>query len=281
MTGARVLDPRACELGEGAFWHPERRQAFWFDIMARRLMSTDGAAWDFDRTVTACGWIDRDRLLVASDVALIDFDLRGGSRRDVCALEADRPANRSNDGRADPMGGFWIGTMARDKTPGAGAIHRFHRGELRVIRAGVTIPNAICFAPGGRRGYFSDTKEQRLWTVALDADGWPEGDPQLFLDLSGEGLNPDGAVTDAEGRLWIAQWGAGRVACHAADGSFLRAVDVPAMNPSCPAFMGDRLDRLMVTTAREDLAAPSEDDGRTFVIDAPGAVGRPEPRVVL
>ena len=82
--------------------------------MARRLMSTDGAAWDFDRTVTACGWIDRDRLLVASDVALIDFDLRGGSRRDVCALEADRPANRSNDGRADPMGGFWIGTMARD-----------------------------------------------------------------------------------------------------------------------------------------------------------------------
>ncbi|WP_136651342.1 SMP-30/gluconolactonase/LRE family protein [Paracoccus aeridis] len=281
MTGARVLDPRACELGEGAFWHPERRQAFWFDIMARRLMSTDGAAWDFDRTVTACGWIDRDRLLVASDVALIDFDLRDGSRRDVCALEADRPANRSNDGRADPMGGFWIGTMARDKTPGAGAIHRFHRGELRVIRAGVTIPNAICFAPGGRRGYFSDTKEQRLWTVALDADGWPEGDPQLFLDLSGEGLNPDGAVTDAEGRLWIAQWGAGRVACHAADGSFLRAVDVPAMNPSCPAFMGDRLDRLMVTTAREDLAAPSEDDGRTFVIDAPGAVGRPEPRVVL
>ena len=281
MTGARILDPRACELGEGAFWHPERRQAFWFDIMAHRLMSTDGAAWDFDRTVTACGWIDRDRLLVASDVDLNDFDLRDGSRRDVCALEADRPANRSNDGRADPMGGFWIGTMARDKTRGAGAIHRFHRGELRVIRTGVTIPNAICFAPDGRRGYFSDTKEQRLWTVALDADGWPEADPQLFLDLSGEGLNPDGAVTDAEGRLWIAQWGAGRVACHAADGSFLRAVDVPARNPSCPAFMGDRLDRLMVTTAREDLAAPSEDDGRTFVIDAPGAVGRPEPRVVL
>lgn len=281
MTGARVFDPRACELGEGAFWHPARGQVFWFDIAASRLMSTDGAAWDFDRTVTACGWIDRDRLLVASDTALIDFDLRDGTRRDVCPVEADRPENRSNDGRADPMGGFWIGTMAREKTKNAGAIYRLHRGELRVIRAGVTIPNSICFAPDGRRGYFSDTSEQRVWTVALDADGWPEGEPRVFIDLSGEGLDPDGAVTDAEGRIWIAQWGAGRVACHAPDGSFLRSFDVPATNPTCPAFIGEGLDRLIVTTAREDLAPPTDDDGRTFVIDAPGAVGRAEPRVVL
>lgn len=281
MTGARVFDPRACELGEGAFWHPARGQVFWFDIAASRLMSTDGAAWDFDRTVTACGWIDRDRLLVASDTALIDFDLRDGTRRDVCPVEADRPENRSNDGRADPMGGFWIGTMAREKTKNAGAIYRLHRGELRVIRAGVTIPNSICFAPDGRRGYFSDTSEQRVWTVALDADGWPEGEPRVFIDLSGEGLDPDGAVTDAEGRIWIAQWGAGRVACHAPDGSFLHAFDVPATNPTCPAFIGEGLDRLIVTTAREDLETPTDNDGRTFVIDAPGAVGRAEPRVVL
>ena len=281
MTGARVFDPRACELGEGAFWHPARGQVFWFDIAASRLMSTDGAAWDFDRTVTACGWIDRDRLLVASDTALIDFDLRDGTRRDVCPVEADRPENRSNDGRADPMGGFWIGTMAREKTKNAGAIYRLHRGELRVIRAGVTIPNSICFAPDGRRGYFSDTREQRVWTVALDADGWPEGEPRVFIDLSGEGLDPDGAVTDAEGLIWIAQWGAGRVACHAPDGSFLRSFDVPATNPTCPAFIGEGLDRLIVTTAREDLATPTDHDGRTFVIDAPGAVGRAEPRVVL
>ena len=281
MTGAAILDPRACELGEGAFWHPERGQAFWFDIMAGRLMSTGGAAWDFGRAVSACGWIDRDRLLVASDASLIDFDLRDGSRRDVCALEADRPENRSNDGRADPMGGFWIGTMARDKTRGAGTIYRWHRGELRVIRAGVTIPNATCFAPDGRRGYFADTKEKQVFTVALDPDGWPEGDAEPFIDFTAEGLNPDGAVTDAEGRLWIAQWGAGRVACHAPDGGFLRAIEVPAKHTSCPAFIGDGLDRLMVTTAREDIAEPSDDDGRTFVIDAPGAPGRPEPRVIL
>ncbi|MFD1881793.1 SMP-30/gluconolactonase/LRE family protein [Paracoccus pacificus] len=277
---AVVFDTRVCALGEGAFWHPERQQAFWFDILGRRLL-TPGAEWRFDQMVSACGWLDRDHLLIASETGLLQFDLRDGQSRIVTALEAENPETRSNDGRADPMGGFWIGTMSKTAARRAGGIWRYYRGQLRRIVADITIPNAICFSADGRKGWYADTQEQQVWTLALDPDGWPEAPPQPFLDLRREGLNPDGAVIDDQGRFWNAQWGAARVACYDPAGQFVTAHDVPGLHSSCPAFIGAALDRLMMTTATENIADPGPSDGQTFVIEHPGARGRPEPRVIL
>jgi sugar lactone lactonase YvrE len=95
--------------------------------------------------------------------------------------------------------------------------------------------------------------------VALDADGWPAGEPELFLDLSADALNPDGAVIDADGTTWIAQWGASRVAAYAPDGSFLRAVEFPAPHTSCPAFGGPDLTTLFCTSARQGMDAAALD----------------------
>lgn len=278
---ATVFDPRICELGEGAFWHPERAQAFWFDILGRRLMSQlDGAPleWQFDEMVSACGWIDRDRLLIASETALLRFDLRNGEARRLVALEPDRPENRSNDGRADPQGGFWIGTMSRSAETGQGAIYRFFRGELRQLRAGLSIPNAICFSPDGRLAYFADTAAQTIWSQPLDPDGWPMGQARVFLDLAGTDQFPDGAVTDDQGRFWNARWGSGSVACHAPDGRLLSRLTLPASQPSCPCFAGRDLSRLIVTSAAEGRHGPQ--DGRTWELDPGPARGRPEPRVL-
>ena len=109
-----VFDIRRCELGEGPLWHPERKQLYWFDIPGKRLLTQndDGPQeWHFPGCVSAAGWIDRDTLMIASETALFRFNLETGSKRDIVALESDNPVTRSNDGRADPFGGFWIGTM--------------------------------------------------------------------------------------------------------------------------------------------------------------------------
>ncbi|WP_444455353.1 SMP-30/gluconolactonase/LRE family protein [Rhodobacter capsulatus] len=283
MSGAEVFDPRPCALGEGALWHPLRQELFWFDILAGRLMTQD-RHWDFGEPASAAGWIDAESLLVATASALVQLDLASGRTTPVTPLEADQPQTRSNDGRADPMGGFWIGTMGRKAEPGAGALYRFHAGRLVKLRENMTIPNAICFAPGGRRVYFADTAEARIWTQPLDTEGWPEAEAQVFVDLAPEGLNPDGAVVDAQGALWNAQWGAGRVARYLPDGRFDRALALPVPQTTCPAFGGPGFDRLFVTSAREGLdatalaAAPLS--GQVFTLD-PGTTGCPEPAVRL
>ncbi|WP_269585709.1 SMP-30/gluconolactonase/LRE family protein [Roseibium sp. Sym1] len=275
------FDDRQCTLGEGPLWHPERRQLFWFDILNRQLLSRDNGSprcWQFDEYVSAAGWVSRSELLIASQSKLFLFDLETESARKLCDLEADNPVTRSNDGRADPQGGFWIGTMGINAEPGAGAIYRYYKGELRKLFGDITISNAICFAPDGKTACFSDTATQTIRKVALDADGWPRGAPELFVDLGPEDLNPDGAVFDSEGFLWNAQWGANRVARYDPNGVFVEEVSFPAKQVSCPAFGGADGQTLFATTAAEGLEG--EDEGKTYFAPV-GVRGQTEHRVVL
>lgn len=273
-----IFDARPCELGEGPLWHPLRGELFWFDILNRTLHS-QARSWTFSELVSAASWISRDEVLIASETALFRFDLETGSQARLIGLEADDRKTRSNDGRADPQGGFWIGTMGKIEGPGTpaqGAIYRYYRGELRKLFAPIAIPNAISFPPGGKTACFTDTTTGRVLRVALDAEGWPKGSPETFLDLTAEGLHPDGAVFDADGIFWLAEWGASRVAAYAPDGSFLRAVPFDAPHTSCPAFGGDTL---YCTTALHNMDAAARarhpNAGKTFM--ARGiAQGQPE-----
>lgn len=278
---SEVFDDRQCELGEGPLWHPERGQLFWFDILNKRLMSNENGtqnSWQFDEYVSAAGWVSKTELLIASASMLFLFDLETAASRKLSDLEADNPVTRSNDGRADPRGGFWIGTMGFNAEPGAGSIYRFYKGELRKLFGDITITNAISFSPDGRTAYFADTDRQLLQQIALDEEGWPVGTPALFRDFSEEGLFPDGAVVDSEGFLWNAQWGAGRVARYAPDGGFAGEVSFPAGQTTCPAFGDPDMQTLFVTSAAIGLSG--ESDGKTWSSPT-GVRGQAEHRVIL
>ncbi len=277
-----IYDARPCELGEGPLWHPVRNELFWFDILNRTLHSK-AQSWTFPELVSAAGWISADELLIACETGLFRFNLVSGERTSVA--NAGTAETRSNDGRADRQGGFWFGTMGKKAEKGAGAIWRWYRGEVRQLFPGVTIPNSITFTLDGRAAHFSDTAAGKVMKVALDAQGWPSADPELWLDLDRAGLNPDGAVIDAGGRFWNAQWGAGRVAAYGPDGAFLEAVETPdALQSSCPAFGGANLTTMYVTTALEHLDAEARAkhpaSGQVFAFPNI-AKGLPEPQVLL
>lgn len=274
-----IYDDTVCKLGEGPLWHPQRQELYWFDILGKRL-HRKGHHWQFDRHVSAAGWVDESTLLIASDRDLFRFDLDSGTETRLVPLEADNPATRSNDGRADPQGGFWIGTMGLNAEDGAGAIYRYYKGELRKIFAPMQITNAICFAPEGDTAYFTDTNTQIIKAVTLDADGWPEGEPRAHIDLTGTDFRPDGAVVDESGHLWSAQWGVGRVARYDSDGAEVEAIDLPASQTSCPAFGGPDLSTLYVTSASVGLGKDAQEDGKVFEIETQ-TKGQREHRVIL
>lgn len=282
-----IFDDRICALGEGPMWHPIREQLFWFDILGGKLLSRDASGplvWQFPEMVSAAGWINRDELLIASETAFLRFNITTGAQSHVAALEAENAETRSNDGRADPQGGFWIGTMGKSPAPEAGGIWRLYRGELRRIFKGIAIPNAISFAPGGKSACFADSATGRVMRTALDAEGWPLGAPEVFLDLTAEGLTPDGAVFDRAGVLWLAEWGSARVSAYAPDGTLLRTLPFAAPHTSCPAFGGPGLTTLYCTSALEGMderaRAAYPDAGKTFAATGV-AEGQSEHMVIL
>jgi sugar lactone lactonase YvrE len=283
-----IFDDRVCKLGEGPLWHPVREQLFWFDILGKRLLSqVDGKLleWQFEEHVSAAGWVDRERLLIASETELFTFNVDTRDRAFVHALEADNFVTRSNDGRADPWGGFWIGTMGKYTEPLEGAIYRYHLGEMRRIASKITVSNSICFAPDRSVAYYSDTVTERIMRVPLDAEtGWPFEEPAVHLDLRDGNLHPDGAVTDADGNIWVALWGSAEVACYDPDGELVQRISIPALHTSCPAFGGAELSDLYVTSATAGLSDATRDthahNGRTFVVRGAGR-GSVEPRVIL
>lgn len=279
-----IFDDRRCELGEGPLWHPLRNQLFWFDILGRRLLTQDKTGsrqWEFPQMVSAAGWVSKDDLLIASETGLFRFNLADGTSEPLVTLEADNPQTRSNDGRADPQGGLWIGTMGKKAEQGAGAIYRYYRGQVRKLFPAISIPNSMCFTPDGRTAQFADSPTRRVMRVSLDAQGWPVGEPQVFLSLPPDGPEPDGAVIDAQGVTWLAEWGAARVAAYAPDGSFLRSVAFDAPHTSCPAFGGTTL---YCTSALQGMDAAARmahpDAGKTFMAEKV-AEGQLEHQVIL
>jgi sugar lactone lactonase len=284
-----TLSDERCHLGEGPTYDRATDTAWWFDILEGRLFEARIATGAtrihrLGRMASALARIDAGRQLVVAEDGLYIRSLGGGELTLYRPLEADNVGTRSNDARVHPSGTFWIGTMGRKAEAGVGAIYALHRGEISRLFAGITIPNAICFSPDGALGYFADTKRNELYRVPLDPlTGLPGGAPEVLLCHHGVG-GLDGAIVDADGLIWNARWGGGCVDIYSPQGARLRSLRVPARQPSCPAFVGPDLSRLLVTSAWEHMddaaRAADPDHGRTFLLDA-AARGRPEPDVKL
>jgi sugar lactone lactonase len=284
-----ILCDERCHLGEGPTYDAATDTAWWFDILEGRLFEARLGSGQIrihrlGRMASALARIDAGRQLIVAEDGLYIRSISDGAMTLYCPLEADNPATRSNDARVHPCGTFWIGTMGRTADARAGAIYALHRGAISRLFSDITIPNAICFSPDGALGYFADTAKNELYRIALDpASGLPRGAPEVLLRHRGVG-GLDGAVVDADGLIWNARWGGACVDVYSPQGEHVRSLHVPARQASCPAFVGNDLARLLVTSAWQgmDEAARAADPehGRTFLLEV-AARGRPEPDVKL
>jgi sugar lactone lactonase YvrE len=290
QVGTTILSDRHCHLGEGCSYDRRTDTAWWFDILERTLFRAELAsgavtAHALPLMASVLAFIDDAHQLLATEDGLYVRDIADGRLTLHTPLEADNAATRSNDGRVHPCGALWIGTMGRKAEMGAGAIYHFHRGALRRLYANISIPNAICFSPDGATAYFTDSREGILFRVAVDpATALPTGNPATLYDHRGGAGSLDGAVVDSEGLIWNARWGGSCIDVYTPEGNRVRTIGVPATQPSCPVFVGQNFDRLLVTTAWEGMdeqaKAADPHHGETFILDV-GARGRAEPRVRL
>ena len=273
------------ELGEGPVFDERRNLLFWCDIKSWSLHIGDIATGSvrsigFGEPVSAVFLTEGPYILIAAARGLISFSPETGIRTPLIDIESGNALTRANDSRVAPGNAIWFGTMGRKLEADFGAYYHlaFPSMSASDLFRPITIPNATCFSPDGKQAYFCDTSRQQILTCMIDEDtGLPASPPEIFVDLSADGLNPDGAVIDSAGRLWNAQWGAGRVACYDSKGRFVDAIKLPASQLTCPCFGGADFKTLYVTSASEGISAGAEPlAGAVFAIemDIPGLAER-------
>ena len=286
----QALPVPASLLGESPLWHPDEAALYWCDIPGKRLNrwhppSAEHRHWDFDVEPACVAPVLGGGLLLAMRDGLWHFD-PGSGHRSALAEPPYQPAEeRFNDGKADPQGRFWAGTIYEPRTAPKAALYRFEDGTLARMAGDITTSNGLAWSPDGRTMYWSDTPSHAV--MALDFDGrdgslsrrrvfaqFPRKTPDQ--DLATYGGRPDGAAVDREGAYWVAMFEGQQLVRLAPDGTLLQTLPLPVRCPTMPCFGGDDLRTLYVTTARQnrpadELAAqPLAGKVLSLQVDVPG-----------
>jgi sugar lactone lactonase YvrE len=253
-----VVDAHAT-VGEGPVWDASRGILWWVDIPAGLVHRFDPRTGS-DRALpvrSAVGAVALRRdgtLLVALADELAAMDPDTGRMESLVRFAPDDGRRiRCNDGKCDPAGRFWIGRMAPDGAAGEGSLLRVDPDLTMVTRmTGLAIPNGLGWSLDGRSMYFLDSSwcEVRGHSYDPATGEMGEGAPLVrFLD---DGTVPDGLTIDAEGHLWVARWGGGRVVRVDPGGNVVGSIDLPVSQATSCTFGGDDLGDLYITTAHED-----------------------------
>jgi len=254
-----VLDARAT-LGEGPCWCPQRQRLYWVNIRGCEVHEFDPAT-GHDRVIRVPSHVgcvvlrEGGGALAALQDGFHELDLDTGRVKKIGNPMPGRPDMRFNDGKCDPAGRFWAGTMAYADTPRAGALYCMETDRRISLKVpGVTCSNGLAWSLDSRRMYYIDTLAQEVSVFDFDVATGGIANRRTAVAIPVEMGLPDGMTIDSEGKLWVALWGGHCVARFDPDsGVCIDRIQMPVTCPSSCCFGGPRLDELYITSAWMDL----------------------------
>ena len=250
-------------------WHPQQQRLYYCDIPGRKLHCFNPASgelthWNFETEVASCAPMQGGALLLAMRDGLWRFDPASGERTLLAEPPYDPAKERFNDGKCDPQGRFWVGTIYEPRDPALASLHCFSGGKLQRKAEGITVSNGLAWSPNGRTMYWSDTKAHTIYTLDFDPASGEIANRRVFASfplkqagqsLDGYGGRPDGAAMDVEGGYWAAMFEGQRLLRFSPEGQVVREVKLPVRCATMPCFGGADLKTLYITTARENRPA--------------------------
>lgn len=253
------------DLAEGPVWHAGR--LWWVNITAgesHRLDVSAGAAGHevrrIGRMLGAAVPVEGDdgRWLLAAQDGFAWLDWNTGRTTHISDPESHEPQTRFNDGKCDPAGRFWAGSLHLRGEDGKAALWVLERDlSIRQAIAPVSLSNGLAWTADGGTLYYIDTPTRSIDAFDFDVARGAISNrrPAFSLERAGVDGYPDGMTIDRDGRLWVAVWGSASVICvDPAAGRVVERVQLPVEQPSSCCFGGERLDELYITTAAQNLS---------------------------
>lgn len=247
-------------LGEGPLWSVREQALYWVDILNHRLhrysVKEGTRTWQLEEEISAIAErADAAGLMITRRHGFATFDPATEELVQIVRVEADLPGNRFNDGKCDRMGRFFAGTMDFDADKPTGSLYRLTGdGECKRMDTGYLVTNGPAWSSDYKTLYHNDSAQGRVYAFDYDLERGEISNKRLFLQFSKEDGSPDGMVTDADGGLWIAHWGASKLTRHDAQGTVVQTVNLPCSQITSCAFGGPSLRTMFITSARVGLS---------------------------
>ncbi|SES14833.1 SMP-30/gluconolactonase/LRE family protein [Salipaludibacillus aurantiacus] len=279
-----VLDSKAA-LAEGPSWNAKSQKLLWVDINGHTVNAFDpetggNESLDVGEKVGAVVPRENGGLVLAMESGFYTYSKETKELTPVEDPEAHLKGTRFNDGKCDPQGRFWAGTMVMEGEPGEANLYRLdHDLKVNLMISDVTVSNGLAWNPEKSKMYYIDTKSKKIRSYEFDGETGSIDEERTIITIPEDMGSPDGMTIDEEGMLWIAFFHGGKVVRFNPDnGDSLSEVLMPASNVTSCAFGGENLDELYITTAREGLTEEELDRqphaGGIFRIK-PGVKGAP------
>ncbi len=242
--------------GEGPIWDEKTQFLYWVNIEGQQVLRKklpQGAIETHTFNERPCALVCTmdEQLLIAFADGLAYYTWNGSEPSYIQQIEPELAVTRCNDGKCDPSGRFWIGTMDEKTNQPLGALYRFDaNAQLQKIISGVAVSNGLAWFDGTM--FFIDSATQEIAAYPYDE---VSGDIDLaarrvVTKIHREGVFPDGMTVDEAGNIWVALWGGGAVVCYdSQNGEELQRIEIPVTNVTSCCFAGPELRDLYITTA--------------------------------
>ncbi|MFI4963767.1 MAG: SMP-30/gluconolactonase/LRE family protein [Caulobacterales bacterium] len=283
-----VLRARALN-GERPGWSEIERRLYWVDMRAPSLHAFDPATgqdqcWEMPDWIGCYAFAAAGGLVVALRTGFFAFDPVDGALSFLAPPPYDPRRFCFNDGRCDRQGRFYVGPMYSPLGPGdaqpaaaqSAPVWRYGGGDRWLAATPpVKISNGLAWSPDGRLMYHSDTSQKTIWVWTYDPETGSAENQRVFaqVERGGPDGGPDGACVDRDGYYVCAIWGAGELLRFDPNGRLERAIRVPARYPTMPAFGGEDLATLFVTSASYPIPEAERgaypEAGGLFAMEAP------------
>lgn len=252
-----IADSTLNSLGEGALWDAEGNRLFYVDILGKKLFefypsSGKKITHDMPSMIGTVVVKNEDEVLVALVDGVYTYNLKNRKLDFLACPPENDSSQRFNDGKCDPSGRFWVGTMSL--AGGKENSHLFcldNNGQFSVKLEGVTISNGIVWSSDKQYMYYIDTPTRKVMEYSYDDETGNLGASRVAVSVPDSLGSPDGMAIDANDNLWVCMWGGSAVCCFdRSSGQLLERIMVPAKNVTSCSFSGDNLNELFITTAR-------------------------------
>lgn len=247
-------------LGEGPVWDERNGHLWWIDILAGYLMqyspeAKENKVFELGEFIGAAALRKNEGLILAMQSGFYFFNEKSGWLKKIIDPEPRQPGNRFNDGKCDPSGRFWAGTMAHDQTKKKGCLYRLNPDlSTEKVLSGVTISNGLCWNRVSGIFYYIDTPEMEILSYQYNQETGEITGGHVVCAIEKTKGFPDGMTIDADGFLWVALYSGGKIIrVNPIDGSIDTEVIVPVPKPTSCTFGGKNLDQLYITTCRENM----------------------------